>query len=110
MGKFYKNKKTNYHPSYQINENTANKTWTNLELTSSPTETGKYIELKKNPNPNSNKKAYVRKYIRTDSIYTRAGELKKYKLSPEDEKVINEYINNNSKNSKENKKKKCKAK
>ena len=45
--KFYKNKRTKFHPSIEIYSNAI--IWRNLEVTSSPTKSGRYIELKKNP-------------------------------------------------------------
>ena len=99
--KFYKNKRTRFHPSIQIDE-TATK-WRNLEVTSSPTKSGRYIELKKNPSGKP-KKAFVRKYIREDSIKTRGELLKKYNLSEEDLEAIEKFILENA-----NKKSQCKA-
>ena len=91
--KFYKNKRTRFHPSIQIDE-TATK-WRNLEVTSSPTKSGRYIELKKNPGGNP-KKAFVRKYIREDSIKTRGELLKKYNLSEEDLEAIEKFVLENA--------------
>ena len=64
-----------------------------LHLT--PQKKNRYIELKKNPNPKRSDKAYVRKYIRKDPIRTRGQLLKKFNLSEEDLKEIEEYILNN---------------
>ena len=91
--KFYRNKKTRNHPSIEINSN--NDIWENMEVTSSPTKKNRYIELKSNPNPKRNDKAYVRKYIRKDPIRTRGQLLEKFNLSEEDLKEIEEYILNN---------------
>ena len=91
--KFYRNKKTRNHPSIEINSN--NEVWENMEVTSSPTKKNRYIELKKNPNPKRNDKAYVRKYLRKDPIRTRGQLLVKFNLSEEDLKEIEEYILNN---------------
>lgn len=88
--KIYKNKRTKYHPSIEVESN--ERCWKNLELTQSPTENNRYIELKKNPNPNSPKKAYVRKYIRNDPIRTRGQLMEKYKLSEEDMQTIERFV------------------
>ena len=93
--KFYKNKKTRNHPSLEINAN--EKVWENMEVTSSPTKKNRYIELKKNPNPNRIDKAYVRKYIRKDPIRTRGQLLSRFNLSEEDLEQIEQYILNNKK-------------
>ena len=92
--KFYKNKRTKYHPSIEVASN--KRRWKNLEVTSSPTATGRYIELKQNPN-GSDKKAYVRKYVRNDPIQTRGQLLKKYNLSEEDLIEIEEFLESNKK-------------
>ena len=92
--KFYKNKRTRYHPSIEINSN--KERWNNLEMTSSPTKNGRYIELKKNPS-GSSKKAYIRKYVRNDSIKTRGQLLKKYHLSEEDLIQIEMFLIGNKK-------------
>ena len=91
--KFYRNKKTRNHPNIEINSN--NEVWENMEVTSSPTKKNRYIELKKNPNPKRSDKAYVRKYLRKDPIRTRGQLLAKFNLSEEDLKEIEEYILNN---------------
>lgn len=96
MGKFYKNKATKYHPSYEIENN--GKTWTNLELTDSPTNSGRYIKLTRNPNPKkSGSPAYLRKYVRKDKIGTKGELLKGYELSKYDKKVVDEYLKNHEK-------------
>ena len=92
--KFYKNKRTKYHPSIEIESN--DKRWKNMEMTSSPTNSGRYIELKQNPN-GSDKKAYVRKYLRNDPIKTRGQLLKKYHLSEEDLGEIEKFLSKNKK-------------
>ena len=93
--KFYKNSKTRFHPSLEVSSNEFE--WQNMELTSSPTKDGRYIELKENPNENWKTKSYLRKYIRKDPICTRKQLLRKYKLSEEDIKEIEKYILNNKK-------------
>ena len=65
-------------------------------MTSSPTKSGRYIELEHNPS-GSDKKAYIRKYIRDDSIKTRGQLLKKYHLSEEDLAVIEEFLKRDKK-------------
>ena len=92
--KFYKNKRTRYHPSIEINSD--NRRWKNMEMTSSSTKSGRYIELKHNPS-GSDKKAYIREYIRDDSIKTRGQLLKKYHLSEEDLAVIEEFLKRDKK-------------
>ena len=93
--KFYKNKATKYHPSIEIDYDS--KSWKNLELTQSPTKKKKYIELIDNPNPNSKKKSFVRKYIRNDPIRTRGELLKKYRLSEEDLQQIEKFLSEHKK-------------
>ena len=92
--KFYKNKRTRFHPSIEVDSN--EKTWKNLEVTSSPASNGRYIELKNNPS-GSEKKAFVRKYLRNDSIKTRGQLLKKYHLSEEDLIEIEKFLLKNKK-------------
>ena len=77
--KFYKNKRTKYHPSIRINV-LEDGTWKNIEITDSPTATGNYEEFDVNPNPNSEKKSFFRKYLRRDKLRHRGDELKKYCL------------------------------
>ena len=91
--KFYLNRRTRNHPSIEITSN--EKTWENLEMTSSPTKTSRYIKLKTNPAPNRNSSAYVRKYIRKDPIRTRGQLLKKYHLSEEDLQEIEKFLLSN---------------
>ena len=92
--KFYKNKRTKFHPSLEISSNQTR--WRNLEMTSSPTKSGRYISLKKNPN-GKNKQAYLRKYLRNDPIKTRGQLLKKYNLSEEDLTEIETFLENSKK-------------
>ena len=73
--KLYKNRITKNHPSIEVDSNGT--IWINLEVTSSPTKNNRYIELKVNPNPNREDKAFVRKYLRHDPIKTRGQLLKK---------------------------------
>lgn len=84
--KFYVNRRTRNHPSLELSSN--KKKWKNLELTSSPIKTGRYIELKTNLDPKKTKKAFIRKYVRNDPIKTRGDLLRKYNLSEEDLKEI----------------------
>lgn len=90
--KFYKNRKTKNHPSVEVDSNGT--IWINLEVTSSPTKKNRYIELKVNPNPKRNDKAYVRKYLRKDPIKTRGQLLEKFNLSEDDLVEIENYLNN----------------
>ncbi len=89
--KFYKNRKTNNHLSIEVDSNGT--IWINLEVTSSPTKKNRYIELKVNPNPKRNDKAYVRKYLRKDPIKTRGQLLEKFNLSEDDLIEIENYLN-----------------
>ena len=90
--KFFKNRKTRNHPSIEVDSNGT--IWINMEVTSSPTKKNRYIELKVNPNPKRNDKAYVRKYLRKDPIKTRGQLLEKYNLSEDDLIEIENYLNN----------------
>ena len=93
MGKYkiYKNKRTKYHPSIEIAV-LEDGTWENVEITSSPTTTGKYEEFEVNPNPKSTSKSYFRKYLRKDKIRHRGEELKKYRLVVSDEVKIDVFV------------------
>ena len=88
--KFYTNRRTKNHPSLEVKSN--EKSWENMELTSSPTKNGRYIKLKKNPDIDRSEKAYLRKYIRNDPIRTRGDLLRKYDLSEEDLLEIESYL------------------
>ena len=89
--KIYKNKRTKYHPSIEISV-LEDGTWENIEITSSPTETGNYEVFNVNPNPSSNKKSYFRKYLRKDKLRHRGEELKKYQLVISDEIKIDVFV------------------
>ena len=89
--KIYKNKRTKYHPSIEISV-LEDGTWENIEITSSPTETGNYEVFDVNPNPNSNKKSYFRRYLRTDKLRHRGEELKKYRWVISDEIKIDVFV------------------
>lgn len=89
--KIFKNKRTQYHPSIEISV-LEDGTWENIEITSSPTATGNYEEFEVNPNPNSNKKSYFRKYLRKDKLRYRGDELKKYQLVVSDEIKIDVFV------------------
>ena len=89
--KIYKNKKTKYHPSIQIDV-LEDGTWENIEITDSPTKTGEYGAFDVNPNPNSTKQSYFRKYLRKDKIRHRGQELKKYRLVVSDSLKIDIYV------------------
>lgn len=91
---FYKNKRTRFHPSIEVDSD--ERVWKNLEMTSSPIKSGRYIRLQKNPS-GSEKPAYVRKYLRVDSIKTRGQLLKKYHLSEEDLLEIEKFLIENKK-------------
>ena len=67
-------------------------TWENIEITDSPTTNGNYEEFDVNPNPNSTKKSYYRKYLRKDKLRHRGEELKKYRLVVSDEIKIDVYV------------------
>ena len=89
--KIFKNKRTKYHPSIEISVQ-EDGTWENIEITDSPTVTGNYEEFDVNPNPNSDKKSYFRKYLRKDKLRHRGQELKKYRLVVSDEIKIDVYV------------------
>ena len=89
--KIYKNKRTKYHPSIEISV-LEDGTWENIEITSSPTETGNYEVFDVNPNPNSNKKSYFRRYLLKDKLRHRGEELKKYQLVISDEIKIDVFV------------------
>ena len=88
--KFYQNRKTRNHPSLQVSAD--EKIWKNLELTSSPTKTNRYIELKQNPNPNRKSNAFIRTYVRKYPIKTRGHLLERYHLSEEDLQEIEKFL------------------
>ena len=87
--KFYKNKKTKYHPSLELSSN--DKTWRNMAVTHHPIKKRRYIELHDSINPNDKGKSYVDKHIRNDPIQTRGQLLKKYRLTERDLKLIEEF-------------------
>ena len=90
--KIYKNKRTKFHPSIHIRI-TFNKKWENIEITSHPSKSGKYIKLTINPNKNwKNKDSWFRKYIRKDPISAKGEEFKNYELIPEDEIKVDEFL------------------
>ena len=88
--KIYKNKATKYHPSIEVNSN--EKIWHNMSVTHRPIKKKRYIKLKHNINPNDQQESYVEKYVRKDPIRTRGELLKKYRLSEEDLKQIEEFL------------------
>lgn len=89
--RIFKNKKTRYHPSIEISV-LEDGTWENIEITSSPTKTGKYEVFDVNPNPKSDKPSFFRKYLRKDKIRHRGKELKKYQLVVSDEIKIDVFV------------------
>lgn len=89
--KIFKNKRTKYRPSIEISV-LEDGIWENIEITDSPTVTGNYEEFDVNPNPNSGKKSYFRKYLRKDKLRHRGQELKKYRLVVSDEIKIDVYV------------------
>lgn len=89
--RIFKNKRTKYHPSIEISV-LEDGTWENIEITDSPTITGNYEEFDVNPNPNSDKKSYFRRYLRKDKLRHRGQELKKYRLVVSDEIKIDVYV------------------
>ncbi|MBO4856292.1 MAG: hypothetical protein J5511_02845 [Bacilli bacterium] len=88
--KFYINRLTRGHPSLEVSS--TKKKWKNMELTTHPTKKGRYISLKENPDPDRPSKAYLRKYARDDPLRTRGDLLKKFNLSEEDLKEIEDYL------------------
>ncbi len=99
--KIFKNKRTKYHPSVEINV-LEDGTWQNIEITDSPIKNGKYEALDANPNPNSIKKSYFRKYLRQDKLRHRGKELKKYRLVLSDELKIDIYISRQKRKKRKN--------
>ena len=96
--KIFKNKRTKYHPSIFISV-TVGKSWENIEITSSPTKTGRYVKLIKNPNPNTpNKDAWFRKYIRCDPLWAIGEEYTNYELCEEDEIQIDLFVKQHKEN------------
>ena len=89
--KFYKNRRTKFHPAIEISV-LEDGTWENIEITDSPTATGNYVEFDANPNPQSNKTSYFRKYLKKDKLRHRGQELKKYRLVVSDEIKIDVYV------------------
>ena len=86
--KIYKNKRTQYHPSIEI-ECYEDGSWDAIDLTESPAGYGWF---KINPNPNDSKISFYRKKINHYTKGQKGDELKSYHLSPDDEKVIDELI------------------
>ena len=96
--KIFKNKRTQYHPSVHLSIKEGN-VWENIEITSSPTTTGKYERLIKNPNPNTpDKDVWFRKYIRKDPLWAKGEELINYCLPLEDEIKIENFIEEHKRN------------
>lgn len=58
-GKFYKNRKRRFHPSYEISSDEHQ--WHSMTLTHSPEKNESYIELTKNPNPQRFQKSVSKK-------------------------------------------------
>ena len=92
--KIYKNRRAKYHPSIEVSSNS--KTWKNMVVTHNPIKKKRYIELKHNINPKDDRKCYVNKNVRNDPIRTRGDLLKKYRLTEEDLKQIEEFLNKKS--------------
>ena len=86
------------HPSIELSSN--DKKWRNMEMTSHPTKSGRYIKLKENPGPDKTKQSFIRKYIRNDPIRTRGELLEKYHLSEDDLKEIEEFLKQHYENKK----------
>ena len=96
--KIFKNKRTKYHPSIFVSI-TVGRIWQNIEITSSPTKTGKYEKLSKNPNPNTpNKDAWFRKYIRNDPLWALGEEYTNYELCVEDKTKIDLFVKQHKEN------------
>jgi hypothetical protein len=89
--RMFKNKRTKFHPAIEI-AILEDGTWENIEVTSSPTKNCQYVEFEVNPNPNSNKKSYFRKYLRKDKLRHKGEELKKYQLVVSDEIKIDVFV------------------
>lgn len=92
---FRRNWATKNHPSIVLGEN--ERTWSNLEMTTSPTNKNRYIQLDKNPDSRNPKVAYVRKYVRNDRNSKKGRYLPHFKLSSNDEKKVDSYLTAHSK-------------
>lgn len=95
--KIYKNRKTR-HPSISIKSGDR-KNWHNLEITHSPINGQKYIEID-SLNPFDNKKSFVRKYYRRDQHKLKGFRYKNYRLSNRSEIIVKKYLKEHNKNKK----------
>ena len=95
--KFYKNWKTGekIHPSYEI-AFIKGIGWLNLDCTTHPTKSGRYIELDDPLYVGQKDKTYVRKYIRDDSEKDRGTPYSHYQLSARDQAKIDSYISSSN--------------
>lgn len=87
--KFYKNKRTQYHPSIEV-KRYSDGSWDAIDLTESPAGYGYF---KTNPNPNDNKISFYKKRINHYEKGQKGEELTKFRLTAEDEKIIDDLIN-----------------
>lgn len=55
------------------------------------------IPLKKNPNPNDNRKAYIRPFVEEDKPKNFSRSMKDWKFSSEDKKTVQKVIDKNKK-------------
>ncbi|MCR5332406.1 MAG: hypothetical protein K6E11_00035 [Bacilli bacterium] len=98
--RIYKNKRTRFHPSIHVKINLDNK-WENIEITSSPTKTGKYIKFEINPNKNTpEKNVWFRKYIRKDPLSARGEEYTNYEIGDADSRNIDKFLLEHERNKK----------
>ncbi len=90
MQGFYEDKEALNHPSYQVACD--DKTWTRFtDLSHTKPKHSRCFVFIKNPNPEDNNPAYLRKYIKTSKIGTRGKFYKKYVLSDEYRNAVMQY-------------------
>ena len=98
---FYEDKEALNHPSYQIACD--DKTWTRFtDLSHTKPKHSRCFVFIKNPNPEDNTPAYLRKYIKTSKIGTRGKYYKTYVLQDEYRNAVMQYYkeHENKKNKK----------
>lgn len=92
--KIYKNRKTR-HPSISIKSGDKS-SWHNLEVTHSPRDNDRYIEID-SLNSNDKNKAFVRKYYRKDKHKLKGFRYVDYHVSKKSEQDIKNYLKNHNK-------------
>ena len=95
--KIYKNRKTK-HPSISIKSGDK-KRWHNLEITHSPINGQKYIEIG-SLIPSGKRKSFVRKYYRKDKHKLKGFKYKNYRLSALSETKVKKYLKEHHRNKK----------